>query len=157
MAALAFLPLPTDTAEGYRSGAPDANGQPPERHISDGHGNPCRHCLREIPAGAPMLILAHRPFTRAQPYAEIGPIFLCADPCPAYEGDGHLPPMFAGWDRLLMRGYGTDERIVYGSGRIVETGEIEAESTALLADPRIAFLHLRSASNNCYQARIERR
>ena len=28
-----------------------------------------------------MLILAHRPFPEAQPYAETGPIFLCADPC----------------------------------------------------------------------------
>ncbi|MFN7050754.1 MAG: DUF1203 domain-containing protein, partial [Gemmobacter sp.] len=74
---LHFTPIPTETVRALQSGAADANGQSPERHVSDGGGNPCRHCLQMIPAGAGMLILAHRPFTRLQPYAESGPIFLC--------------------------------------------------------------------------------
>ena len=52
---------------------PDANGLP-ERHVSEGTG-PCRHCLGEIAGSAPYLILAHRPFPKPQPYAEVGPIF----------------------------------------------------------------------------------
>ena len=53
-----FTPLPTATVRALQSGGPDAYGQPPERHVSDGGGNPCRHCLRMIPAGAPMLVLS---------------------------------------------------------------------------------------------------
>lgn len=79
-----FHPIPTATARAYQSGGLDANGQRPEHHISDGNGNPCRHCLKMIPKGAEML--AHRPFPTAQPYAEIGPIFLCADLCAAGGG-----------------------------------------------------------------------
>lgn len=80
---ITFTAIPTEIARAYQAGGPDANGQPPERHISDGGGNPCRHCLGLIPKGAKMLVLAHRPFPNPQPYAEIGPIFLCASSCAA--------------------------------------------------------------------------
>jgi len=62
-----FTPIPTAVARAYQSGAPDANGQLPERHVADGDGNPCRHCLQMIAQGAGMLVLAHRPFPAPQP------------------------------------------------------------------------------------------
>ena len=150
-----FLALPTDTVRALRAGAPDAHGRAPERAVSDGEGNPCRHCLSEIPAGAGMLVLAHRPFATLQPYAESGPIFLCADACERHPETTSLPAMFAGWPRLLARGYGADERIVYGTGGVRSTGELVGALGAMLADPRVAFAHLRSAANNCYQCRVE--
>ena len=149
-----FTPIPTETVRAYQAGGPDANGQPPERQISDGGGNPCRHCLQMIPQGAGMLILAHRPFPAPQPYAELGPIFLCADPCEAGGGSA-LPEMLASPD-YIVRGYGADDRIVYGTGAVVPTDRIAARAADLLADPRVAYVHVRSARNNCYQVRIDR-
>jgi hypothetical protein len=64
--------------------------------------------------------------------------------------------MLAGWERMLVRGYGADDRIVYGTGQVVESGRIEAICAELLEDPRVAYVHLRSASNNCYHARVDR-
>lgn len=148
-------PIPTEQADAYRAGALDANGQPPERAVSDGAGAPCRCCLRDIPAGRPMVILAHRPFPEPQPYAEIGPIFLCADPCVAWSGAG-LPILFADWPRLLIRGYADDDRIVYGTGQVVATADLDAAMAALFANPRVRYVHWRSASNNCFQARADR-
>ena len=153
---LRFSALPTEVAALYRAGVPDANGQTPEVHVAEGSGNPCRHCLGQVPEGAPMLVLAHRPFPRPQPYAEVGPIFLCGAACERHPDSDHLPAMLAGWPRMLVRGYGADDRIVYGSGQVVESGRIEAACEALFADPRIAYIHLRSASNNCYHARVDR-
>ena len=94
--------------------APDANGRPPERAVSDGDGNPCRHCLAMIEEGAEMLVLAHRPFATVNPYAEVGPIFLHARECEPFRGKG-APPVLAS-PTYLVRGYGADERIVYGTG-----------------------------------------
>jgi Protein of unknown function (DUF1203) len=148
-----FIPLPTETVRAYQAGGPDANGQPPERAVSDGDGNPCRHCLAMIPKGAPMLILAHRPFPAPQPYAEVGPIFLCADPCVAGGGEA-LPAILTSPDYIL-RGYGADDRIVYGTGAVVPTGRIAEEAAERLADPRVAYVHVRSARNNCFQVRVE--
>lgn len=56
----------------------------------------------------------------------------------------------------IIRGYGHDDRIVYGTGAVVPTDRLIAEAEARLDDPRIAYLHVRSARNNCYQCRIDR-
>jgi hypothetical protein len=73
-----FKALPTETVRALQAGAADAYGMPPERKISDGDGVPCRHCLKNVGAGEPYLVLAYRPFPELQPYAETGPIFLHA-------------------------------------------------------------------------------
>ena len=152
-----FKGLPTDIVRALQDGRQDANGQTPERTVSDGDGNPCRHCLRMIEKDAPMLVLAHRPFEGVHPYAEVGPIFLCAEPCEPYTADDEaLPPVLEDSPRYIVRGYGPDERIVYGTGGVVENGDIPARAAALLKDDGVAFVHIRSASNNCWQARVER-
>ncbi|MCR8726280.1 DUF1203 domain-containing protein [Frigidibacter sp. ROC022] len=138
-----------------RAGGPDAHGMPAERHVSDGQGNPCRACLHPIPEGAAMLILAARPFPEPQPYAETGPIFLCADPCLPWSGAG-LPPILREAPDFLLKGYGPDNRIVYGTGRVVPGGDILARAVALLSDPGIAYVDVRSSRNNCFQTRITR-
>ncbi|WP_299684986.1 DUF1203 domain-containing protein [uncultured Tateyamaria sp.] len=150
-----FTALPTDVARAYQAGAPDAFGHPPERATSDGHGNPCRHCLREIPAGADMLILAHKPFEGTHPYAEIGPIFLCAAACPQGSG-ADQPEVLKTAPDYLLKGYGPHDRIVYGTGGVVATDAMQARIAEIFADPEVAYIHVRSARNNCYQARVDR-
>ncbi len=147
--------LPTETVRVLQSGGPDANGMVPERAVSDGAGNPCRHCLRPIPQGAAMLVLAHRPFPAAQPYAEIGPIFLCADPCERWQGEG-LPPIAEGVPDYLLKGYTARHRIRYGTGAVLPVAEVAARAEALLERDDVAYVHVRSARNNCYQFRIDR-
>jgi hypothetical protein len=149
-----FVPIPTEIVRAYQAGGVDSYGLLPERQVSDGGGNPCRHCLRMIPEGVAMLVLAHRPFGAVQPYAETGPIFLCADECTA-GGGAEVPEMLASSDYIL-RGYGADERIVYGTGGVISTGRIVARATELLGMPGVAFVHVRSARNTCFQLRIER-
>ena len=150
-----FTPIPTPLVRAYQAGGPDANGQPPEKATSDGDGNPCRHCLGMIPKGAGMLILAHRPFPAPQPYAEMGPIFLCADACEAPQDSAEIPVMLASPDYIL-RGYGANDRIVYGTGGVVSVDQITTQAQAKLADPNVAYVHVRSARNNCFQVRIDR-
>ncbi|QFQ86279.1 DUF1203 domain-containing protein [Paracoccus kondratievae] len=154
MKKVTFLPLPSDHVKALRSGGRDAYGCLPERTISDGKGNPCRHCPGLIPKGAGMLILACRPFDELQPHAETGPIFLCADECQPWAGDG-LPPMLESPDYLL-KGYTADQRIRYGTGKIVAKDEISSCAAELLACDDISFVDVRSARNNCFQTRIVR-
>lgn len=156
MPLIRFLAMPTDDARAYQSGAPDAYGSPPERKVSDGSGVPCRHCLQHVAAGEDYLVLAYRPFPALQPYAETGPIFLHARECDrAPEGDV-LSPMFRATPDYILRGYGTDDRIVYGTGGVVPTHQICGRAHELLEREDVAYVHMRSARNNCYQLRIER-
>lgn len=156
MPLIRFLAMPTEDARAYQGGAADAYGNPPERKVSDGSGVPCRHCLQHVAAGEDYLVLAYRPFPALQPYAKTGPIFLHARECErAPEGDV-LSPMFRATPDYILRGYGTDDRIVYGTGGVVPTHQICGRAHELLEREEVAYVHMRSARNNCYQLRIER-
>jgi len=155
MAKIAFLPLPSDEVQKLRAGGRDVYGNLPERVKSDGDGNPCRHCLKFVPEGADMLILAYRPFANLQPYAETGPIFLCAENCKPWSGPG-VPPVMAAGPDYLLKGYTSDERIRYGTGRVVAKDAVVAYAADLLERADISFVDARSSRNNCFQARIVR-
>ena len=117
-----FVPMDTATAEHLRSGAPDANGNPPEHKISNGIGVPCRCCMKLVGKGEPYLVAAWRPFTKTHAYAETGPVFLHAEPCSADPvAQGKLPAFLQSPDYIL-RGYDADERIVYGTGGVIGLG-----------------------------------
>ena len=96
--------IPTPTVRALQAGGPDANAQLPERVLARGPINPCRHCLRQVPEGAGMLILAHRPFAGVHAYSECGPIFLCADPCEAPPPSSQLPEILRSMPDYLIRG-----------------------------------------------------
>lgn len=149
-----FIALETETASKLRAGGLDANGQKPERHTATSDGLPCRHCLGMIKSGEDYLVLAHRPFPAPQPYAEVGPIFLHAADCERGGGSAAIPA-FLDSPRYIVRGYGADHRIVYGSGAVTETSEIPARAEQLMGNPQIKYVHVRSASNNCFHCRID--
>jgi hypothetical protein len=150
-----FEALPTDTVRALQHGGPDAYGRVPERSVSDGDGVPCRHCLQDVAAGEPYLVVAYRPFGALQPYAETGPIFLHAAECERATAGDARPAILSGPD-YIVRGYDGEERIVYGTGAVTPTPDIPAYAGKLLDDNRIAFVHIRSARNNCFQCRVER-
>lgn len=150
-----FSALPTEAVRSLQRGGPDAYGGTPERRISDGDGVPCRHCMKNVAEGEAYLIVAYRPFPALQPYAETGPLFLHAEECErAAEADA-LPEMLDSSD-YIVRGYGKDDRIVYGSGAVTPTGDIPARAETLFERDDIVYIHVRSARNNCYQCRIDR-
>ena len=151
-----IVALESGLVESLQNGGLDANGHKPERHICQGGMMPCRHCLTDIKAGEPYLILAHRPFPKAQPYAEQGPIFLHAERCQRHPDSEDVPRLFLGRKDYLIRGYGADDRIVYGTGKIVAPAAMAQAAQEMFAEGRVAYIHVRSASNNCYQARIDR-
>ncbi|MGR3661466.1 MAG: DUF1203 domain-containing protein [Paracoccaceae bacterium] len=138
-----------------RGGGPDANGQVAEHAVSEGVGTPCRCCLENTPKGAGMLILAARPFPKLQPYAETGPIFLCAENCEPWQGEG-MPPILKTSPDYLLKAYRADNRIYYGTGKIVTAAELVDYAADLLGDDAVAYVDVRSARNNCFLTRITR-
>ena len=150
-----FTALDTDPVRRLQNGGTDANGQPCERATSSGDGTPCRHCLRLIEKGDDFLILSYRPFPAPQPYAEQGPIFLHARTCDRHDCDGTVPEILES-RQYIVRGYDSNDRIVYGTGRVTPTDGIARYASGLFLNPDVAYIHVRSAANNCYQCRIDR-
>ena len=154
--AIRCIALPTERVRQLQAGGADDYGLVPERRISDGDGTPCRHCLRHVAAGETYLVLAYRPFPARQPYAETGPIFLHAGACERAEDGEALPQIADVTPDFIVRGYGTDDRIVYGTGAVTPTELIAARADELFGRSDVAYIHVRSARNNCYQFRIDR-
>ncbi|MEM7214616.1 MAG: DUF1203 domain-containing protein [Pseudomonadota bacterium] len=157
MTDVVIKPLPTEEVRRLQRGGKDANGQFPEVCISDGKGNPCRHCLSMIKAGEEFLIVAYKPFTTIQPYAEQGPLFLHKHECAAYQHQDQVPDILKNSAEFMVRGYDCDERIIYGTGKIVSNTEVEAYASSLIDNGDVRFVHVRSAANNCFQIRIDKR
>jgi hypothetical protein len=151
---LRVLGVPSSTYARLRDGGLDANGQPAVTRIAEGPANPCRHCLELIAPGQPKLVLAYRPFDGLHPYAETGPIFLHASACERYDR-ADLPAWFDYLEPALVRGYGEDGWIRYDTGRVVPGREIARHCAQILADPTVAYVHVRSKFN-CFQCHVER-
>ena len=151
-----FQAMPTAHAEALWNDGRDAYGLPPEFRISDGPGHPCRHCLANIEEGETVLVLAYRPFPDLQPYAETGPIFLHGKRCERYNVEEIQPPVLETSPHYIVRGYGADDHIVYGTGAVTPKERVMSYAEELLARDDIAYVHVRSARNNCYQCRIDR-
>jgi hypothetical protein len=146
--------IASEWVERVRAGGADANGQMALTRVAAGGANPCRHCLGLIADGDEKLVLAYRPFPSLQPYAETGPIFLHVKPCPRYASN-ELPGWFAFMDPALVRGYDTEDWIRYETGNVVPGPEIAGACRRILADPSIAYAHVRSKFN-CFQCRVDR-
>jgi len=145
----------THVAQSYRAGGIDANKQLPENVVSDGNENECRHCLKFIEKGERMLILSHRPFTHIQAFAETGPVLLHAKECARYSNDFALPEIYQ-QRNMIVRGYTSEDRIMYGTGAVVAMAELSLTAATLFENIDVAYLHVRSASNNCYHFKVER-
>ncbi|PTS86419.1 DUF1203 domain-containing protein [Pseudomonas sp. HMWF032] len=152
--ALRVCGISSDAAERIWQGGLDAHGQLPVRQVAQGMANPCRHCLNLITPGTPKLILAYRPFTQLQPYAEVGPIFLHAEPCQHYD-QAQLPAWFAFLEPALIRGYDSDDWIRYDTGQVVPGSALSKTCQQILSDLSVAYVHIRSKFN-CFQCRVER-
>lgn len=148
-----FTGLPTDAVHDIRESGIDAYGNAVERHHAPGGTYPCRHCLDQT--SDDYLVLAHRPLVGVNPYAETGPIFLCAEACDAYVPSAAVPDILRS-PTYIVRAYSAKERIVYGTGQVTPTNEIGRYAERLFEAPDVAFVDVRSAANNCFQCRILR-
>ncbi len=153
MQTLRYIPITTEEVTAYRQGKLDYNQQIPEP--ADGTGSPCRHCLNDIANDETSLLLGYRPFPRPDPYAESGPIFIHATNC-EYYAHRSVPAIIKDREQIIIRGYDKNNRIIEGTGKVINTESVESEAHKLFTDDRVDYLHIRSVTNNCYFCRVER-
>lgn len=146
--------IASEEVDRIRQGGGDANGQPALVRTAEGVANPCRHCLGLIAEGDEKLVLAYRPFSGLQPYAESGPIFLHKNSCEPYDRT-LLPSWFDFLDPAIIRGYGQDDWIRYDTGNVVRGPDLSDACQTILSDPTVGYVHIRSKFN-CFQCRVDR-
>ena len=63
--------------------------------------------------------------------------------------------MFLDCESYLLKGYGRDDRFVYGTGQIVESVKVAKAASRILDRDDVTYVHVRSALNNCFTCRID--
>jgi hypothetical protein len=149
--------IPAETLHRIRSQGHDDHGNPWETRVDTEGGAPLRCCLRDSVHGEEIALISYAPVGAAVtvspgPYDEVGPVFIHADECDGYIGDGSYPD---GWvDRpQTLRTYRLDGTIA-GGIRLEPGDDRDAAARELLADPDVAFVHSRNVVFGCYMLEI---
>ena len=147
-----FIPVASATAQRLRDDI--NNGSLPGRRVVlEEPGAPCRHCLQPGAVGDDMLLFEYQPFRGNSPYAVPSPIFLHAEPCPAYTATGEVPVVVRAGLRAV-RAYDAMDDLI--DGDVVAGAEVEDLIARFLEDDRVAYLHVYSATAGCFTCCVDR-
>lgn len=135
----------------------DDAGRVPAPVVDDEGGAPLRCCLRHSEPGESIALVSYAPLRRwaaetgaePGPYDEQGPVFIHAEECPGWRGEGLA---FTNAHRVLRR-YGADGRIL--GGELVADGFEDAVRKAF-DDPSVALVHVRAVEYGCFFYEIRR-
>jgi hypothetical protein len=124
-----------------------------ERTSADGPGFPDRITLRDLPAGARVLLLNYEHQPASTPYRASHAIFIGEDEREAALYRDEIPQALR--DRTLSL------RAFDAAGRMVDAVLIDGKTAGaaierLLANADVAYVHAHYATRGCYAALIER-
>jgi hypothetical protein len=146
--------VPPAALADIRARGRDQFGHPWRTFTADGSpGTPLRCCLRDAEESEEVALLSWQPLTEApdSPYAEIGPIFIHAQPCPGAAVSGAYPEGFRSRQQL-MRSYRADGDML--DYEITQGPEAETTIEKLLCDPEAAVIHSRNVLAGCFMFAI---
>ncbi|GAA3460195.1 DUF1203 domain-containing protein [Saccharothrix longispora] len=119
----------------------------------DAPGSPLRCCLRKAAPGEPLVLFRYSPPSGRGPYEEVGPVFAHAAPCAGPDGATDLPDDLGRAPRTL-RAHTAGGRI--HRGETTRPHELADRVAALLDDPAVAVVQVRSASHGCFLYAVTR-
>jgi hypothetical protein len=154
MSTIQVVAIPTEVANAVRTTmrAP-AYGFPAHAELATDDA-PCRHCLRTIVAGVDRRILfTYDRFAGVESLPQPGPVYIHADNCPRYAGDGGFPEELRASPRTL-EAYARGRRLV--AQAYVADGRFEPAIEQLLGQPEVDYIQVNSTAAGCYTFRIER-
>ena len=146
------VPLPTEFADAARRAAQAGARDHAYVMVDSPTGYPCRHCLRWAQPGEQVILFPYASIPAGRPYAEMGPIFVHAQPCPRYESTEQYPADFR--EGRVIRAYDREQNMI--AGEIVNGRKPETVIEKLFENPETEFIQVRSADRGCYTFGIER-
>jgi hypothetical protein len=146
--------LPAGDLDRIRAARRDDFGNPLSPLADETGGSPLRCCLRDARPGEHIALIAYRPFPWLGPYAEVGPVFIHAEPCDGYTEPSRYPEGFA-HRRQLLRAYDHDRRIC-DALPVKDGSQAERVLSWLLLRPEVDFVHSRNLEWGCYMFTVRR-
>jgi hypothetical protein len=116
-------------------------------------GFPCRLSLEDAEIGEEVLLVNYEHQPVDGPFRSSHAVYVRPEATAAVLKPGELPPFFHG-RTLSLRAF--DATGMMADAALVEGSEAGPAIEALLADPKVSYLHAHFAKFGCYAARIER-
>ena len=154
MASFKAMAIPTEMAETVRSTMKSPKyGFPAHREVAAGRA-PCRHCLELVKLNREELILfTMDAFHGLDVPPSPGPVYIHAEQCKRYAGNGSIPETYRG--RLLtLEAFGADRKLLV-EVRATDSNE-EKLAGELLQNPAVEYINVRSTEAGCFLFRLER-
>ena len=151
------VPIASATTERFRRTGLDDHGNTLRRMAAgDPSSYPCRHCLQCARPGE-LMLLGSYDLPRPQGiYWTPSPIFVHAEPCPAFEAADTLAPTVVLNGLVSVRAYDAADQVLYDLGHVCEGRKVAAPLRRALDDARTAFVNIHTARPGCLLTRVER-
>jgi hypothetical protein len=149
-----IVAVPTAVADAVRASMKSPlYGFPAHRETAAGRA-PCRHCLKLIrPQEEELILFTYDAFHGQGVWPAPGPVYIHAQACSRFAGDGSMPEEYRGQPLTLEAFGGNRERL---GERLVKAAGGDGAIQELFANPAVQYLHVRSTTAGCYLFRVER-
>jgi Protein of unknown function (DUF1203) len=146
--------LPQEVASHVRAHGHDPKwGHPALTQLATGFG-PCRLCLRRFKEGEEQRTLfTYDSYTGVAEFPQPGPVYIHADDCDRYDGNGFPPDLRA--LELTFEALAAGPRVV--ALERTEGEDAEGVIERLLDLPDVDFVNVRNTEAGCFVARVDRR
>ncbi len=116
-------------------------------------GYPCRVSLADAEVGETLILVHHEHQPAATPFRASHAVYVREGAVPAAPAVNEVPAMLCARP-LSLRGFDAGDMLV--AAELVTDGAVAAAVEAMLADRRVAYIHVHLAKPGCYAARIDR-
>lgn len=116
-------------------------------------GYPCRVSLADARIGERVLLVNHEHLPANSPYRSCHAIFVRERARQAFPAPGTVPEAIA---RRLISARAFDVKDFMVTAEVCEGSRLDEVIPEMLADERVAYLHLHHARQGCYAARVTR-
>jgi Protein of unknown function (DUF1203) len=113
---------------------------------------PCRLCLRTFREGEMRILFTHDSYAGVAEFPQPGPVYIHADDCDRYDGDGFPPDLRA--LKLTFEAVAAGPRVV--ALERTEGDDVEPVIARLLDLPDVDHVNVRNTEAGCFVARIDR-
>ena len=152
--AMKVVAMPTEVANAVRSTLQAPVYGFPAHVETAADAAPCRHCLKTFVAGKDRRILfTYDRFAGVETLPQPGPVYIHADHCARYDGDGGFPEELRSSPRTL-EAYAHGRKLI--ATEYVADGKYEDAVEKLFANADAAYIQVNSTTAGCFTFRIER-
>jgi hypothetical protein len=149
MSDIVFTAIDPERLEAMRDSGKDEHGNPWTRRVAEGW-EPLRCCLRKATEREDIALISYSPWTEPSPWAETGPVFVHFGRCEGYDATGDYPEAFR-HSRSMLNPFDHTGARAYEHITFLEPDDDHEQAVrAVLSQPNVAHLHVRSATAGCF-------